>query len=358
MAYNYARTLYATPPEPAPARLTWISEAYDHFRWNWQVWISALVVAGAIGVVVLTIWFLIAGLPWLESFLSSAMALGPTGGTPSATWMTKYMLTPAYFVLAYGGMAIGYTLLALFNGGYFAISNNCLRGKPSVLADFFAGMKYFPGMLLVTFIIAFPGIIGSVAQGLRYASMVSSGTLTSTYPTSLAGSMTSMAESWGLSLLISLAYVIMAVLFAPAMALIADGVGVRESIGRSAKLMSGTFWPALGIGILFSLVYYATGCMTCMIATTITIPMLYLMCSIAARERLGLVVTGYVPPAFAPPPADLSGVWPPPPNPSEQPPAGWGAVYADPKFQRPANPPPAPPGEPPQDAPPPEPPRF
>lgn len=297
MAYYYAQPLNPTPPEPAPVRIAWLSEAFELFKPGAGPWIGALAVAGVIGMLIEVGWYVAVGLPLFMRIASMATSgTTPSGTTPSMTFIYH---DPTYMTLVFGAVVLSTILQALFSGGFMIMANKCLRGQTPAVSDLFGGMRFFLGMLVVVVIISIPNFIQAVVN------MAILGAATS------ASSGSRLFDGWAVTLLSYLLNTILCALLLPAMALIVDGRPVGESINTSVRQMSPVFWPALGISVLFWFIF-TLSLLPCLLGTMITVPMLYLLCSIAARERCGLSVTGVAPPPKTEP--YVPGVWPPPPS--------------------------------------------
>lgn len=350
----YAMPLRPTPAQPEPVRVEWISESYNLFKANPGVWILAVIVAGAINLVVVGGWFIGVGLSW---FIALVKATPTSGGSPFGGAAIYH--DPTYLSLIIGSSVLGLIMSSLLSGGFFIMANKSLRGERPAVADLFAGMRFFFGMAALWLIMMIPGYISQVATILLLGATATP-----------IGSIIHSLESMLISLVVLVMYPVLAVFVMPAMPLVADGVGVGEALQRSQRQMAGVFWPAVGMVILVYLIVTASSC-ACLVGLLVTVPMFYLICSIAARERLGLPVAGragdWPPSASYPRPA---GVWPPPPTqpgastfadwrtttpPNVWPPPAQGAPpagFQPPVWQNPPNPPQSPPAPKPGDNPP------
>lgn len=296
----------------------WISESWRLFSAQMGPWIvGGLVLAGPA---------IVFGIVLYAMMLTTMFAGGfpPTPPPPTTNGLPTAPLNPGGNIsqvnaqmatvlpLELGFFAVYAFWSAYLYGGLFRMAVRQVRGIPIEMKDIFRGGPLFGRMLSAVF------LIGVCAYGLEALCLAPMGLSVWRHGSPLT---TGLTAAFGIVLVFVLFFLAYG-LFLPALALMADGVGVISALKRSAGAMRPRMGAAAGFVFVYGLLLYASQ-LLCGIGTLATVPMIFLICALAYRDMIGM-------PDMAPPPGptyapSAPGVWPPapgtwPPPPISQPP--------------------------------------
>lgn len=297
--------MYATYDSmPRKVRFEWIGEAFQLFGAQWGTWVLSVLIYLVIAVV--------AG--GVVGAILGALGVTPPAGGSSFSYGASASGANILFEVII--QIVSLCINGFFLAGLYRMANRAVRGEMISVSDVFSGgnlMVPMLGMILLFYLMILVG---------------------------------------ALCLLVGI--FVVAGLFWPVFAVVADGQGVGNAISRTFDAMKQDWLRSIGFAIVLGLLVLAITILTCGLGTLVAQPIAFLAAALCYRDMIGMPGMTNIPPSGMPySAAPTPGVWPPPPSQygqppyGQQPPAQGQIPYGATPPSEPYNPAPQPPaGEP------------